>query len=174
MKKCATTVVFPTLVYYIINASHREHGEHKQIYITMKTFRLFAALMMAVVCVGLSSCSKDDDEKIGSSDDLVGKWELTWTKGWELNSDGTKDEWDEADDGEFLIFKNDGTGYVTSGESGATIYPYTWKFENNNFSWNYISSGTTKIIKLNSESLVLEITRDSQEINTYKRVSAKN
>ena len=29
----------------------------------MKAFRILAALMMAVVCVGLSSCSKDDDEK---------------------------------------------------------------------------------------------------------------
>lgn len=30
----------------------------------MKTFRILAALVMAVVCVSLSSCSKDDDNSI--------------------------------------------------------------------------------------------------------------
>lgn len=39
----------------------------------MKTFRFFAALMMAVVCVSLSSCSKDDEDNNGNSL-LVGTW----------------------------------------------------------------------------------------------------
>lgn len=47
----------------------------------MRTFKILAALVLAVVCMSLSSCSKDDDEEIGSTGDLVGKWELTWTKG---------------------------------------------------------------------------------------------
>lgn len=57
----------------------------------MRTFKLFAALMMAVVCVGLSSCSKDDDE---SKDSIVGKWKLVNTNGVigthvEYSSNGT-------------------------------------------------------------------------------------
>ncbi|MCF2691023.1 hypothetical protein I6E64_18515, partial [Bacteroides fragilis] len=45
----------------------------------MKTFRSLAALMMAVVCVSLSSCSKDDDSStlITNSPDinlLYGTW----------------------------------------------------------------------------------------------------
>lgn len=51
----------------------------------MRTFRILAALMMAVVCVGLSSCSKDDDEKIGSTDNIVGVWTITSDEGWELH-----------------------------------------------------------------------------------------
>ena len=48
----------------------------------MRTFRILSALMMAVVCVGLSSCSKDDDSEIPSSIDntlelLIGTWEGT-------------------------------------------------------------------------------------------------
>lgn len=44
----------------------------------MRTFRLFTALITAVVCVGLFSCSNDDDEE--KQDDktlvlLVGSWE---------------------------------------------------------------------------------------------------
>lgn len=39
----------------------------------MKTFKFFAALMMAVVCVGLSSCNKDDEDNNGNSL-LVGTW----------------------------------------------------------------------------------------------------
>lgn len=139
----------------------------------MKTLRFLGMTLLTVMlAMGLNSCSKDDDEKIGSSDDLVGKWELTWTKGWEIDSDGIKEEWDEAASGETFVFKKDGTGYENGGSSK---YPFTWKFENNNFTWNYLSSEiTTKIIKLNSENLILELTGDSKEINTYKRVSAKN
>ncbi|MCM0383658.1 lipocalin family protein [Bacteroides fragilis] len=46
----------------------------------MRTFRILAALMMAVVCVSLSSCSKDDDDSsapITNSPDinlLYGTW----------------------------------------------------------------------------------------------------
>lgn len=38
----------------------------------MKMFRLFAAFMLVVVCVSLSACSKDDDEKVNNP--LVGTW----------------------------------------------------------------------------------------------------
>lgn len=46
----------------------------------MRTFRILVALVMAVVCVSLSSCSKDDDvDKVSSEDNtlqlLVGTWE---------------------------------------------------------------------------------------------------
>lgn len=56
----------------------------------MRTFRILAALMMAVVCVSLSSCSKDDDSK----DSIVGKWKLVNTNGAigthvEYSSNGT-------------------------------------------------------------------------------------
>ncbi|MCE9001212.1 hypothetical protein ACIXUF_18970 [Bacteroides fragilis] len=68
----------------------------------MKAFRILAALMMAVVCVGLSSCSKDDDSSthIDNSLDinlLYGTW-IRESKGY--NGDSEK---------EILVFNSNGT-----------------------------------------------------------------
>lgn len=49
----------------------------------MKTFRILAALVLAVVCVSLSSCSKDDDNEdkpVIEQANLIGKWQSTWQK----------------------------------------------------------------------------------------------
>lgn len=50
----------------------------------MRIFRILVALMMAVVCVGLSSCSKDDTNSKSSEQVealIVGTWERndTWS-----------------------------------------------------------------------------------------------
>lgn len=43
----------------------------------MRTFRILAALMMAVVCVCLSSCSDDENDKpMIEEANLIGKWHL--------------------------------------------------------------------------------------------------
>lgn len=77
----------------------------------MRTFRILAALMMAVVCVSLSSCSDDDenDKPVIEEANLIGKWQSTWEKihtvengkevvisdeaytdgSWEFKADGT-------------------------------------------------------------------------------------
>lgn len=77
----------------------------------MRTFRILAALMMAVVCVSLSSCSDDDenDKPMIEEANLIGKWQSTWEKihtvengkevvisdeaytdgSWEFKADGT-------------------------------------------------------------------------------------
>jgi hypothetical protein len=66
----------------------------------MKTVKLFATLLMVVLCVGITSCSKDDDKSEAS---ITGTWVMTkwiegediWTpaKGTEMtqtfNSDGS-------------------------------------------------------------------------------------
>lgn len=137
----------------------------------MRTFKLFAALMMAVVCVGLSSCSKDDDEKIGSTDDLVGKWQLTWTKGWEVDSDGSRYEWDEADDGQFFIFNNDGTGYET--ENNVDKYPYTWKLNGNKLTLTYDGyEDIYQVENLNKSTLKMTISDEEEsDTSTYKKIS---
>ena len=139
----------------------------------MKTFRILAALMMAVVCVGLSSCSKDNDEKIGSTDDLVGKWELIWTKGWETDSDGTKEEWDEADSGQYLTFDKDGTGYGS--DDYGTNNPYTWKLDGKKLivSYSKFDATDTFIIEtLNKSTLTITISDDDEsDTSTYKKIS---
>ena len=134
---------------------------------------------MVMLAVNFTACSDDDESTVETSQDLIGRWTLIWTKGWELDSDGFKDTWDEADDGEDLIFKADGTGQM---ETSYADYPFNWSFKNNNFKWDYdlYDGCTTKIIQLDAETLVFEITEyydgeiESQEINTYKRVSSAN
>ena len=147
----------------------------------MKTLRFLGmTLLMVMLAVNFTACSDDDEPTVGTSQDFIGRWTLTWTKGWEFDSDGFKDTWDEADDGEDLIFKADGTGRMES--QYGSEYPFNWSFENNVFKWDYslYNGCTTKIIQLDAEKLVFEITEyydgeiDSQEINTYKRVSSAN
>ena len=148
----------------------------------MKTLRFLGmTLLMVMLAVNFTACSDDEDEPtVGTSQDLIGRWTLTWTKGWEFDSDGFKDTWDEADDGEDLIFKADGTGRMES--QYGSEYPFNWSFENTNFKWDYdlYDGCATKIIQLDAETLVFEITEyydgeiESQEINTYKRVSSAN
>lgn len=146
----------------------------------MKTLRFLGmSLLMVMLAVNFTACSDDDESTVETSQDLIGRWTLIWTKGWELDSDGFKDTWDEADDGEDLIFKADGTGQM---ETSYADYPFNWSFKNNNFKWDYdlYDGCTTKIIQLDAETLVFEITEyydgeiESQEINTYKRVSSAN
>lgn len=148
----------------------------------MKTLRLIGMAIIAVMMsVNFAACGDDDEEgnlpTIGTAKDLVGRWTLTWTKGWEINSEGARETWDEEDSGEDFIFQADGTGWKAT---PYTQYPsFTWKFENNNFTWNYdfYQNCTVKIIQLDSENLIFEITEnnlDSQEINTYRRVSSIN
>lgn len=77
----------------------------------MKAFRILATLMMAVVCVGLSSCSKDDDEKTPEINqaNLIGKWQSTWERVHEIQNGKEVVTFDEANTNRFWEFKADGT-----------------------------------------------------------------
>ena len=123
----------------------------------MRTFRILAALMMAVVCVGLSSCSKDDDEKIGSTDNIVGDWTITSDEGWELH-EGEKDEWKDEDSDHFLKFYKDGTGTHADDQE---FNPFTWYIDNNILTLNpttsYYDEEVWTIKSLNANTLVLEM-----------------
>lgn len=77
----------------------------------MRTFRILAALMMAVVCVGLSSCNKDDEEKAPEINqaNLIGKWQSTWERVHEIQNGKEVTISDEAYTDGFWEFKADGT-----------------------------------------------------------------
>lgn len=85
----------------------------------MRTFRILAALMMAVVCVGLSSCSKEDDDEKSvdiSLANLKGTWDMVKCYGWEHNNDGVKEDWEEDVTGEYIFFEDvDGNGGYNDG-----------------------------------------------------------
>lgn len=138
----------------------------------MRTFRILSALVMAVVCVSLSSCSKDDDEKIGSTDDIVGKWELTWTKGWELDSDGFKETWDEADNGYYFTFKKDGTGRH-SYDNSSSEYPFKWKLDGKKLTLTYDQyEDIYQLETLNKSTLIITISDDNEsDTSTYKKIA---
>lgn len=141
----------------------------------MRTFRILAAFMMAVVCVGLSSCSKDNtDDKSSEKVEvlIVGTWERndTWsTSGasgtisgtsltsYTFKSDKTyqlNEYYYKMDNGNDRVFSEDGT-YTYYNDTKKLIltdgdgeqYPYT-------------------IIEVNSNTLTIT---DDDRVDTYTR-----
>lgn len=94
----------------------------------MRTFRILAAFVMAVVCMSLSSCSKDDDnenEKPAIEQaNLIGKWQSTWEKVIEMQDGKEVVTFDEANTKRFWVFKADGT--CTQDEDN-DVYKWTLK-----------------------------------------------
>ena len=77
----------------------------------MRALNFIGMTLLMVLCVTTFTSCSDDEETVNNPNNIIGKWELTWTKGWELNDDGHKEYWDEADSGLYFVFKDDGTGY---------------------------------------------------------------
>jgi len=72
-----------------------------------KTFRFIGMVLMAVlVSVSFAACSDDDDDSATSA--IIGKW-----------------YWD-GENGEYLVFKSNGSGYEYDNEDGDT-YDFYWK-----------------------------------------------
>ena len=92
----------------------------------MKAFRLLAALMMAVVCVSLSSCSKDDNSENPTIDqaNLIGKWQSTWERVHEIQNGKEVVTFDEANTNRFQEFKADGT---CTQDGDSNVYKWTLK-----------------------------------------------
>lgn len=57
----------------------------------MNVLKPFAAALTILLCLGVFSCSEDDENY--SISELYGIWELTHSKGWEIY-DGVKESWD--------------------------------------------------------------------------------
>lgn len=136
----------------------------------MRTFRILAALMMAVVCVSLSSCSKDDDNKSNEKVEvlIVGTWERndTWStneaSGTSLTSYTFRSDktyqlnkcYYKMDNGKDKVFSENGTYtyhndikklILTDGDGEQ--YPYT-------------------IIEVNTNTLTIT---DDDRVHTYTR-----
>ena len=78
------------------------------------------------MCVGLSSCSKDDDEKTPEINqaNLIGKWQSTWERVHEIQNGKEVTISDEAYTDGFWEFKADGT-CLQDGDS--QLYKWTLK-----------------------------------------------
>lgn len=96
----------------------------------MKQFKFVSYLLVAVLCLGFTSCSSDDDYEI-NAENLLGTWQLTHSKGWEIY-DGEKDEWDEDETYFFdaYLLEAGGTGLNLWGEGENRGETYlSWRLE---------------------------------------------
>lgn len=71
----------------------------------MKTVKLFTALLLAMICISLSSCNKDEDNDDNDGSALVGTW--AW-----LSETNSEEYW--------VVFKENGTGYTWDSYNGKT------------------------------------------------------
>jgi hypothetical protein len=151
----------------------------------MKTVKLFVTLLVAIVCAGLSSCSEDEKstegEKISADEKstegekiaenkLIGKWEITQMKGWELNDDGEKENFEEADSGLFLVFEQEGKGYRYEADEDyeGSHHDFTWKLEGNILTTEEEGSPVEfKIALINFTTLAIE----SSQIDEYSVIA---
>ena len=133
----------------------------------MKTFRLFATLLVIVLCAGFTSCSDDDDEN-----PLVGTWvnienrnSVEYKDVMTINSDGT---------GSSAIYEN---GQID--KEGVENFKYTYDEKSKVFTfiWEEDSNGETDIYsmrvqELTSSKLVLVDDIDEEgegELITYTK-----
>ena len=136
----------------------------------MKTLKYFSFFLFALVLgAGFASCS-DDDESVDSSA-IVGLWEVTWTEGYEYDSEDPEynDEWSEALNGIKFKFNSDGTGY--EGDESDT---FTWSLEGNRLTiqGGYYTEVST-VLKLTSSELVLEYYDEDDSYKYYEKLTFK-
>ena len=125
--------------------------------------------MMIALCIGFTACSDDDDEGIAGDAKtlIVGTWESTWSKGYEIY-EGERDEWNEAYTEDVYTFKNDGSGtYKDVSESSTYTEDFTWSISGNKLKITFNGSGDEATIKtLNGNTLVL-VSQDKDENEEY-------
>ena len=120
----------------------------------MKTFRILAALVLTVVCVSLSSCSKDDDEEkpVIEQANLIGKWQSTWQKTHEIVNGKEVVTSDEAYTNGSWEFKADGTCI-----EGNSTTPAHWTLKDNKLTVTYSDgySDEVTVNELTANKLIL-------------------
>lgn len=141
----------------------------------MKNFELkfwLSCLVMAL-CIGFASCSDDDDEGIAGDAKtlIVGTWEATWSKGYEIY-EGEKETWNEPFDDEIYTFKEDGTG--TYEEVGYTADTFTWSISGNKLTiTDKYDSEVITIKTLNSTTAVIVTQYKDDEEEYYEEITLK-
>lgn len=128
----------------------------------MKTFRLFATLLVIALCAGFTSCSDDDDEN-----PLFGTWISIYTE----NSTEYK---------EVITLNSDGTGtsaYYENGQidkEGVENFKYTYDEKSKilTYIWEDGDVYSVRVTELSSSKLVLVDDVDEEgegEITTFTK-----
>ncbi|MCH5307334.1 MAG: lipocalin family protein [Prevotella sp.] len=132
-------------------------------------------LIMALVCVGFTACSSDDDGNGGGSGTLTGSWVETRIEGWEIDSRVGKQDLTEnipAKEACVLTFKSDGTctEVSPSGRSTSMSGPYSYNASNKTLTIEGGHTYTFKVETLTSTKLSLVDSGEEHYIKTiYKR-----
>lgn len=141
-----------------------------------KSFYLFAILFVALSFV---ACSSDDEEENNvslseNSEFLYGEWQSTSRKARIVSkSDGSVDEWNEADTTWGLLFASNGIGAITEfmtsdgfPSKSSEYDAYTWNITGGNSIqayipvWRETRNGT--VLKLTNNELTLRVTVNSK------------
>ena len=133
----------------------------------MKTFRLFATLLVIALCAGFTSCSDDDDEN-----PLVGTWvsienrnSVEYKDVMTINSDGT---------GSSAIYENgqiDKEGvenFKYTYDENSKVFTFIWEEDSD----GYIDIYSMHVKELTSSKLVLVDDMDEEgegEVITYTK-----
>ena len=130
-------------------------------------FQVWAILL--ALCVGISSCSKDDEDDLltGVDSKVFGKWQLAGVEGLEL----TEEDLAGCD------FK----GWIEIKKDGAIVSYDACEGETYSAKWSSVSSNVIKIIEGSDESIVTIISvsdkelvlkvDDEPEVYKYKRIN---
>lgn len=144
----------------------------------MKTIKLLGMFMLsAVLCMCLSACSSDDDD-FGDVSNIYGTWQISHTKGWSSDTDGSnKETWDEDDNDYRWVFDEDGSVHeytysvLTDSYRSNIIRDYT--IEGNKLVIDH--SGTTDVYlvtyiikRINETTMVLV---DNEESDYYEEMT---
>ena len=135
---------------------------------------LFIALTL-VFSISLSSCS-DDDENVGSKNDLIGTWQSIHSEGYITYTEYPEDneEWNEDyKNGETTTFYQDYT-FKENSEEG------TWSLSGNKLTMNYKGyyegedwTEVWKILELNTNTFVFELHEKDSEGDFYTKETLK-
>ena len=90
-------------------------------------------MLFAIMSVSLISCG--DDDEIGGRDTLVGKWQCTWSEGYEkyANNPEYNDEWNE--EGDFTVTFNEESSGFSIKCSSYSISVYRHRITTTSFPW---------------------------------------
>ena len=132
----------------------------------MKQFKLLSFLFVAVLCLGFTSCSDDDDPTFEDSQ-IVGTWTVTKYE--------SEEGIDPYEDGEWIFtFENNGDGHEFEYPSYSD--DFKWSLSNGNqitFKYDMGDELTYKILQLNNSNCIIEAREKYQGKEYFAKISLK-
>ena len=147
-------------------------------------FYLWAMMMVAMLCIGFTSCGDDDDDDDGpvTGTGLVGTWQFTTVENHYYNGDVETIDYTPYE-GIYELYmqfnaNGKGTTYEKEGDKKWYIWgPYPYTFDGKTISGMGEGGLDTEVLSLTDSELVIKATEDLDDedveymIQTYKRVS---